>query len=392
MTASASVVPALVVVAVGLFVGCLVGYRVSLRVHRRSAGPTAADLLERLMRSSTTAVLVLNRFGDLVLHNPRAENLGLLRWNRADPRAQTTAARVNATGEPAEVDLSPSAARTREPESIRGYVRPLGDGFVVVEAVDRSEAARLEATRRDFVANVGREITAPVGEIVLLAEAVLGSGDDPDETWRFAERILRESTRLDTLVGQLLELSHLQGARALPELVTVDVDAVVAEVLAGASAESAGVSLRTDGSSALCVPGDRALLSTALTKLVENAIDHSFPGSQVSISRRCDGEWVDIAVIDRGVGIAPAEQQRVFERFYRSDHARSRDSEGTGLGLAIVKHIAANHGGEVLLWSSPGVGSTFTLRIPAQASTRGETPALSADCRENPERSPERVS
>lgn len=371
VTASASVALAIAAVAVSLVVGYLVGYRISPGFPRKPAGPTAADLLERFMCSSNNGVLVLNRFGDLVLHNRRAERLGLLRMNRADARARTAAERVLETGEPLEIDLSPLTVRGRRPEAVLGEVRPLGDGFTVVEAVDHSEAVRLEATRRDFVANVSHELKTPVGAIALLAEAVLDAADDADEVRRFSEKILRESTRLGTLVTELIELSRLQGAERLPELTMVDVDAVVDEVLGRTAliAESTEITITTDQPTGMWIEGDRTLLITALSNLLENAIAYSLPGSPVSISRRLADGWMEIAVTDRGIGIAAAEQQRVFERFYRSDHARSRQTGGTGLGLAIVKHVAANHGGEVLLWSSPGVGSTFTLRLPAQVST-----------------------
>jgi two-component system sensor histidine kinase SenX3 len=226
---------------------------------------------------------------------------------------------------------------------------------------------RLEATRRDFVANVSHELKTPVGAMALLAEAVLDSSDDPPAVRRFTGKILHEATRLGTLVTELIALSRLQGAERLPELNTVEVDAVVREALGRSrlAVESTGINIATDADSGLLVSGDRTLLVTALSNLLENAVAYSPPGSPVSVSRRLVDGFVEIAVTDRGIGIADEEQQRVFERFYRVDRARSRATGGTGLGLAIVKHVAANHGGEVKLWSKPGTGSTFTMRIPA---------------------------
>jgi two-component system sensor histidine kinase SenX3 len=237
----------------------------------------------------------------------------------------------------------------------------------VIEAVDHSEATRLEAVRRDFVANVSHELKTPVGAIALLTEAVLDAAEDIDEVRRFGNKILHESTRLGTLVTELISLSRLQGAERLPDLNVVDVDAVVREALGRTrlSAESADINVTTDNPSGLLVEGDRTLLVTALSNLLENAVAYSPAHSPVSISRRLVDRMVEIAVTDRGIGIAEEEQHRVFERFYRADKARSRATGGTGLGLAIVKHVAANHGGEVKLWSKPGTGSTFTLRIPA---------------------------
>ncbi|HEU5107469.1 MAG TPA: ATP-binding protein, partial [Micromonosporaceae bacterium] len=250
-------------------------------------------------------------------------------------------------------------------------VAPLGTEHVLILVDDRTEAQRVEEIRRDFVANVSHELKTPVGAMALLAEAVLGAADDPAAVRRFTGKILHEANRLGTLVTELIALSRLQGAERLPELNTVEVDAVVREAM-GRSApamEATGIEVTTDADSGLLVAGDRMLLVTALSNLLENAVAYSSPGSPVTVSRRLTDGFVEIAVTDRGIGIAEEEQQRVFERFYRIDRARSRATGGTGLGLAIVKHVAANHGGEVRLWSRPGTGSTFTLRIPAHGPT-----------------------
>jgi two-component system sensor histidine kinase SenX3 len=226
---------------------------------------------------------------------------------------------------------------------------------------------RLEATRRDFVANVSHELKTPVGAMALLAEAVLDAADDPHEVHRFGTKILNEANRLGTLVTELIALSRLQGAERLPELATVAVDQVITQALdrCRLAAESANIRITADPPTGLLLHGDATLLITALSNLLDNAVSYSPPGSPVSISRRLESGYVEIAVTDRGLGIDPEHQQRVFERFFRIDQARSRSTGGTGLGLAIVKHVAANHGGEVHLWSKPGTGSTFTLRIPA---------------------------
>lgn len=349
------------------------------RQGARAGGPTVAELLARLVRRSQAGIAVVNRFGDVVLSNERAEALGAVVDARADPRLAAAAERVAAGNDACEVDLSPSTNPPgRTPQTIVAQVRSLGDGFVVVDASDTSAAVRLEAVRRDFVANVGHELKTPVGAMAVLAEAVLDA-DDPDEVTHFATRILNESHRLGALVTELIELSRLQGADRLPELVTVDVDEVLEEALrrvrvpAEAAADAASATgapdprarFRLDAPAGLEVAGDRTLLITALANLLENAVAYSPDGSPVSVRRRRSGDHVEISVTDRGIGIAAEHQQRVFERFFRIDPARSRATGGTGLGLAIVKHVAANHGGEVRLWSEPGVGSTFTLRVPA---------------------------
>ena len=399
MTTPVSVGLAIGALVAGLVIGYLVARSRTRREDPRPSGPTVAELLERLIRSSNSGVVVLNKFGDMVLHNPRAYELGLVKVNQADPRARKAAEQVVETDEPMEIDLSPLEARGRQPEAVLGEVRPLGDGFTVVEAVDHSEAIRLEAVRRDFVANVSHELKTPVGAIALLTEAVLDAAEDVEEVRRFGGKILRESTRLGQLVTELIALSRLQGAERLPDLNVVEVDAVVREALGRTtlSAESAEITITTDAASSLLIEGDRTLLVTALSNLLENAVAYSPAGSPVSISRRLADGMVEIAVTDRGTGIPEEEQTRVFERFYRADKARSRATGGTGLGLAIVKHVAANHGGSVGLWSRPGTGSTFTLRIPAHVRPEPATePARTATGKQIPpaprlEKNPERT-
>jgi two-component system, OmpR family, sensor histidine kinase SenX3 len=351
-------------------------------------GPPMADLLQRVFRSTDEGLMVLNQGGEVVLHNPRAAELGVVTAGRADARAAAACQQVLASGIPIAVDLSPFDRRGRQPAAVLAHVRPLGNGFSMVEAADTSDAVRLEATRRDFVANVSHELKTPVGAVALLAEAVLDAADDPVEVRRFGTKILNEATRLGSLVTELIALSRLTGAERLPELQVVDVDEVVREALARSrlSAESAGIEIIVDRPTGLEVEGDLTLLVTALSNLVENAIAYSPPDASVSVSRRRTGEWVEIAVTDRGIGIALEHQQRVFERFFRVDPARSRATGGTGLGLAIVKHVLANHGGEVRLWSSPGTGSTFTMRLPAHIepdpesdSGVGDPPIAAAD-------------
>ncbi|MET0136343.1 MAG: ATP-binding protein [Kibdelosporangium sp.] len=368
MTAPAYLALSIGLLLIGGIVGYLIGRGRRQTATRRPAGPTVADLLQRLVHDARSGVAVLNPFGGVVLHNSMAAELGVVHNNRVDDRARKAAELVVETGEAVEVDLAPLDSRGRQPAAVRAEVRSLGDGFTVVDAADESDAVRLEATRRDFVANVSHELKTPVGAMALLAEAVLDAADDEEHVRRFGSKILREATRLGTLVTELIALSRLTGAEKLPELTTVDVDAVVREALGRATLtlESSGVEITTDDDSGLLVEGDRTLLVTALSNLLENALAYSSPGSPVSISRRLHDDHVEIAVTDRGIGIADEHQQRVFERFYRVDKARSRVTGGTGLGLAIVKHVAANHGGEVKLWSRPGTGSTFTIRIPAR--------------------------
>ncbi len=356
---------------VGLVGGFLIGRRPGPPATPPSSdGATVADLVQRVMLSSHNGVVLLDRVGNVVLANPPAVELGLVHGSRPDDRAAKAAEQVRVTGEVVHVDLSPldqGARSGRGPTAVLGEVRPLGDEYTVIDASDESDAVRLEATRRDFVANVSHELKTPVGAMALLAEAVLDAADDPHEVRRFGTKILNEANRLGTLVTELIALSRLQGAERLPELATVEVDKVVQKALdrCRLAAESANIRITVDPPSGLLLDGDATLLVTALSNLLDNAVSYSQPGSPVSVSRRLEDGFVEIAVTDRGLGIAPEHQERVFERFFRIDQARSRSTGGTGLGLAIVKHVAANHGGAVTLWSKPGTGSTFTLRIPA---------------------------
>ena len=383
MTLAAVVLAVIGALMVGLISGFLIGRRAQATVPQQSPdGASAADLVQRVVLSSHNGVVLLNKFGDVVLANAAAVELGLVRGPRPDERAGKAAEQVRATGTVVQVDLSPldrGARSGRGPTAVLGEVRPLGDGFTVIDASDESDAVRLEATRRDFVANVSHELKTPVGAMALLAEAVLDATDDPHEVRRFGTKIINEATRLGALVTELIALSRLQGAERLPELATVEVDEVVREALDRCRlvAESADIRITVDPPSGLLLDGDATLLVTALSNLVDNAVSYSPPGSPVSVSRRLANGFVEIAVTDRGLGIASEHQERVFERFFRIDQARSRATGGTGLGLAIVKHVAANHGGDVQLWSKPGTGSTFTLRVPAHphsADRKSHTP------------------
>ncbi|WP_264023128.1 sensor histidine kinase [Mycolicibacterium pyrenivorans] len=372
---------ALLALTIGVAVGTGVVPRLRERRQRRSAeqsGITVSQMLEHVVAQSPVGIVVVDTFRDVVYTNDRARDLGLVRDRLLDDRAWLAAQRTLTTGEDGEVDLSPRRrSRTgRSGLAVRGHVRLLTEDdrrFAVVYVDDQSEHARMEATRRDFVANVSHELKTPVGAMGVLAEAILASGDDPETIRRFAQMMVTESNRLADMVGELIELSRLQGAERLPDLEAVDVDTVVAEALSRhkVAADNADIAITTDAPTGFRVLGDQTLLVTAIANLVSNAIAYSPNGSSVSISRRRRGDNIEIAVTDRGIGIARADQERVFERFFRVDKARSRATGGTGLGLAIVKHVAANHNGSIRLWSQPGTGSTFTLSIPAFSD--GET-------------------
>jgi two-component system sensor histidine kinase SenX3 len=246
----------------------------------------------------------------------------------------------------------------------------LGEEYILLLADDRTEITRTEEIRNDFVANVSHELKTPVGAISLLAEALESSADDEEAVRRFAKRMHKESGRLAALVQDIIELSRLQGASVSQEGTAVDINAVIAEAVDRSQlpAESKKIQIVVGERVDATVYGDRDLLVTALRNLIDNAIRYSPEKTRVGVGVRSKDGLIAVSVTDQGEGLTPEDQERVFERFYRVDAARSRHTGGTGLGLSIVKHVASNHGGEVTLWSRPGQGSTFTLRLPEMES------------------------
>ena len=253
-------------------------------------------------------------------------------------------------------------------------VSPLNDqGMVLVLISDESEARRIEAVRRDFVANVSHELKTPIGALGLLSEAILGAKDQPDAVAKFASRMQNEAKRLTELVQEIIDLSRLQSSDPLQKALAVEVSDVVREAVDQAqfSSEQRGISLEIGEVEDATVIGDREQLITAVHNLVENAVNYSPEHTKVSIVTKRNGNIAEISVTDQGIGIAEGELNRIFERFYRVDPARSRLTGGTGLGLSIVKHVALNHGGDVKVWSKEGVGSTFTLQLPIAGDEEG---------------------
>jgi two-component system, OmpR family, sensor histidine kinase SenX3 len=251
-------------------------------------------------------------------------------------------------------------------------VAPLGPavgdgGLILVLAEDQTESRRVDEVRRDFVANISHELKTPVGALALLAETVEEAADDPDAVLRFAGRMRQEASRLTDLVQDLIMLSRIQAAEPVPDPTPVQLDSVVAEALdrCRMKATARGISLELDGENGISLMGDEDLLVTALRNLLENAIAYSPDKTRVKVTTRTADSWMaEISVTDQGIGIPERDRERIFERFYRVDPARSRATGGTGLGLAIVKHVTAAHGGNVTVWSKEGGGSTFTLRLP----------------------------
>ncbi|WP_426246028.1 sensor histidine kinase [Nocardioides sp. LHG3406-4] len=267
-----------------------------------------------------------------------------------------------------ELTLSRDAAA---PRMLTARVAPLGSRLVLALLDDRTRERRVEAVRRDFVANVSHELKTPVGAIRLLSEAVADASGDPEAVKRFAGRMLTESDRLTRLVQQIIELSRLQGDDPLETPVRVAVDDVIAIATDTSAIEARAkhINLVTGGDRDLVVYGSHDQITAAVSNLVANAVAYSAEGSSVVVTTRGTESTVEVSVIDQGIGIPSQEIDRIFERFYRVDPARHRSTGGTGLGLSIVKHVAATHGGDVSVWSVEGQGSTFTLSLPRAAPT-----------------------
>lgn len=323
----------------------------------------------RVLAVLRSAAVVLDADGRVVRASAPAYALGIVRDHAiVHPAIQDMIASVRRDGVIADDELElPRGPIGRGRVMLQVRVANLDTEHVVVLAEDRTEARRIEAIRRDFTVNVSHELKTPVGAIALLAETMQDAADDPEAVRHFAGRMQKESMRLGALVHEIIELSRLQVAGALQEVGVICVDDVVREAAdrSRVVAQAKEVVLTVGDDTGLTVYGDHALLVTAVRNLLDNAVAYSDAGTRVGIGVSSTDGLVEIAVVDQGIGISPAQQSRVFERFYRVDPARSRDTGGTGLGLSIVKHVAADHGGDVSIWSEPGRGSTFTLRIPA---------------------------
>ncbi|MGX1792948.1 sensor histidine kinase [Microbacterium sp. NPDC055312] len=253
-----------------------------------------------------------------------------------------------------------------DPRLVSARASSVGPQRTLLIIRDVTERERLDQMRNDFVSNTSHELKTPVASVSLLAEAIESAADDAEQVRLFAARISAEASRLGQLTGRILSLSRLQAAESLSQVEPVAIDEVVAASIEAHSvqADSAGVALSRGGERGAWVRGDAQVLIEAVGNLIANAIVYSPRGSRVGVGVKVDGDVVEIAVTDQGIGIADADLERIFERFYRADEARSRRTGGTGLGLSIVKHATQRHGGEVRVWSRPGRGSTFTMRLP----------------------------
>lgn len=368
----------IVAAVLGVCAGLLLGAAITVGLVARrpdstpAIAPVERDEVARVIGVLRSAVAVMGAHDELLACNPPAEKMGLVRGTRlVVPSVLDLVRECRRSGVDAALNVEQTGPLGRQTRQLAVRVLPLEEGRVFVVADDRGEALRVHESSRDFMTNATHELKTPIGAISLLSEALEDASDDPDAVTRFAGKIHNEAGRLAALVQQIITLSRLQGSPALRTGEELPVDAVVSDMLLRCQHLASGreVSLTSSGTPDLWVVGDAAQLATALENLVQNAINYSDRRARVVVTKRAvhdDGDdWVEIAVSDNGIGIAPAEQERIFERFYRVDYARSRETGGTGLGLSIVSEIAEGHGGSVSVWSQPGSGSTFTLRLPA---------------------------
>ena len=369
---------------VGLLLGGVVVGTVLVRVHAPGVpSPDAevlalheASLTRRLIDLMDPAVVLVAVDDSVVLANPAARALGVVRGSRLLVHELVDLSREVRAGGSRRADVRlPGNLAGSGPRLVGVHGVRLNSGTtpapgpVALVLQDVTEARRVEAVRRDFVANVGHELKTPVGALALLAEAIEGAADDPEAVQRFAARIAHESERLARLVRELIDLSRLQGGEPLPELAPVEVDHVLAEAVdrTRMAARAKRLEIAVGGRSGLVVQGVESQLTTAVTNLLANAVAYSTGDNRIALAARARSGFAEIAVTDSGIGIPRKDRHRVFERFYRVDQSRASSTGGTGLGLAIVKHVASNHGGSVTVWSEEGLGSTFTLRIPLVA-------------------------
>ena len=355
---------------IGATVGALVTWLWRYSERRETAvphvDPVVPDGAEAVLSVLSSSAVVVDAADTVLQASAPAVAMGLVRDDRLPDELMNLVHQVRRDGQVREAEVVLEQHRGHATH-VHARVAPLTSRLVVVLADDRTRAERVEAIRRDFVANVSHELKTPIGALNLLAEAVAEAKDDPDAVVRFAGRMQSESLRLTRLVQQIIDLSRLQNDAASEEAAVVKVDELVAEASehSATEAERRSIEIATAVEPELLVHGDRGQLHAAVSNLVENAVTYSPQDSRVVVTAGLAGDDVRITVADHGIGIPGEEIDRIFERFYRVDPARARNTGGTGLGLSIVKHVAASNGGSVEVWSEPGSGSTFTLVLPS---------------------------
>ena len=338
-------------------------------VEKPSKAASIPDLLVKTLNSLDRDSLILDKKGDAIFTTSNIEKLNILKDGKIFIEELLALIRVvRRTGvkqeSSFEIPRGPIGEGKRE---IQVSISILSEsGLVLVIIDDEGEKQRIDAVRRDFITNISHELKTPITALSLNSDALLEVKNEPDQVVRFADRIKQQAGRLNDLVQEIINLSKLQDADPLDVAKAVSLLEVVKEAIdqCETNAEARKISINLEKEDSATVLGNRDQLVMAVHNLIENAINYSASGTNVTVVVEGDDEIAEITVKDQGIGIAQGEIDRIFERFYRVDPARSRATGGTGLGLSIVKHVAQNHGGEIKVWSAPGVGSTFSLRLP----------------------------
>lgn len=315
----------------------------------------------------SVAGVILDRLNNVVVNTQLATEMGIVEYGHLvgdELKDFAAKARLSQETLTEEITFAKNLRTAKVSLSVRATA--LDDDHTILVVEDRTEARRLEETRRDFVENISHELKTPISSISLLSEALQVAVDNPEQVKKFAKNLQRESKRLGSLVKEIIQLSRIQGGDLAASVEPVDLSTVISEAvdLNQFQADSKNIKLNMSVPEGLVVLGDAELLTMAMKNLVENAIVYSNADTQVGIGIREVDNFAEVTVTDNGLGIPLDQQERIFERFYRVDPSRSRETGGTGLGLSIVKHAAINHGGDVNVFSRVGLGSTFTLRLP----------------------------
>lgn len=325
-------------------------------------------LIETLLQLDGDAFILAS--GEVpIFATPGTEQLGILRDGKvqsAELMATVRVVRRTHQKQVGKIDI-PRGPIGEGKHELTFNVYPLTqEDLVLVIVSDESQAQRIHDVRRDFVANISHELKTPIGALLLLSEAVMGAKDDPIAVTKFADRMQSEAKRLTDLVQEIINLSRLQDSDPLQVAQVLGVQDLIEAAIdqSQITADRRQIWVSHSPTHDALVLGDREQLTMAIQNLIENAINYSPEGTKVSVTTETDDSIIKISVADQGIGISEDEVERIFERFYRVDPARSRQTGGTGLGLSIVKHVALKHGGEVTVWSAPTIGSTFSLRLP----------------------------
>ena len=362
---------ALVVVAL-VAVGIVANRRRLAKIAANQPRQVSSPVPE-LIGELPVGVVIVGPHDDILATNEAARKFGAVRGSRLGfTRLLIQVRQVRQSGNQFDGELEREPVPGQESLQLRCRIAHLDKDLIAVIAFDDAQERRVEAVRRDFVANVSHELKTPIGAISVLAEAVEAAKDDPVAVERFAGRLQRETSRLTELVGQIIDLSRLQAENPIVAKEVIDLRTIIAEAMGrtSAAAQRRRVNIIVARTTETRIMGDRWQLVDAVTNLIQNAINYSDEGARVAISvidavDEAGESIVELKVSDNGIGISEEDQKRIFERFYRVDYGRSRSTGGTGLGLSIVRHIALTHGGGIKVWSKLGQGSTFTLRFPA---------------------------